>query len=98
MFYDALQAGASGFLLKDVPPEMLFEAVRIIAAGDALLAPTVTRRLIADFARLRPPQRPHHQDLATLTPRETEILPLLATVSPTTRSPTASSSATRLSR
>ena len=55
--YDALRAGASGFLLKDVRPETLFEAVRVVAAGDALLAPAVTRRLIAEFARLRPPQR-----------------------------------------
>jgi DNA-binding NarL/FixJ family response regulator len=70
--YDALQAGASGFLLKDAPPETLFEAVRIVAAGDALLAPTVTRRLIAEFARLRPPQRTHARDLDALTPREVE--------------------------
>ena len=63
--YDALQAGASGFLLKDVPAETLFEAVRVIAGGEALLAPTITRRLIAEFARLRPggttrrARRPH---------------------------------------
>jgi DNA-binding NarL/FixJ family response regulator len=76
--YDALQAGASGFLLKDAPPETLFEAVRIVAAGDALLAPTVTRRLIAEFARLRPPQRTHTRDLDALTPREVEILSLVA--------------------
>jgi len=76
--YDALQAGASGFLLKDAPPETLFEAVRIVAAGDALLAPSVTRRLIAEFARLRPPQRARHEDLDALTPRETEILTLVA--------------------
>jgi DNA-binding NarL/FixJ family response regulator len=76
--YDALQAGASGFLLKDAPPETLFEAVRIVAAGDALLAPTVTRRLIAEFARLRPPQRTHARDLDALTPREVEILSLVA--------------------
>jgi DNA-binding NarL/FixJ family response regulator len=75
--YDALQAGASGFLLKDVPAETLFDAVRIVAAGDALLAPAVTRRLIAEFARLRPRQvKP--DELAALTPRETEILGLVA--------------------
>jgi DNA-binding NarL/FixJ family response regulator len=75
--YDALQAGASGFLLKDVPAETLFEAVRVIAGGEALLAPAITRRLIAEFARLRPRQvRP--DALAALTPRETEILGLVA--------------------
>jgi DNA-binding NarL/FixJ family response regulator len=75
--YDALQAGASGFLLKDVPAETLFEAVRVIAGGEALLAPTITRRLIAEFARLRPRQvRP--EALSALTPRETEILGLVA--------------------
>ena len=75
--YDALQAGASGFLLKDVPAETLFEAVRVIAGGEALLAPTVTRRLIAEFARMRPRQvRP--EALSALTPRETEILGLVA--------------------
>src|SRR5262249_20923013 len=52
--YDALSAGASGFLLKDVTAERLFDAVRVVAAGDALLAPAVTRRLIGEFARLRP--------------------------------------------
>jgi DNA-binding NarL/FixJ family response regulator len=76
--YDALQAGASGFLLKDVPAESLFEAVRVIAAGEALLAPAITRRLIAEFARLRPrPQSPTN-GLDVLTPRETEILGLVA--------------------
>jgi DNA-binding NarL/FixJ family response regulator len=75
--YDALQAGASGFLLKDVPAETLFDAVRIVAAGDALLAPAITRRLIAEFARLRPRQiKP--DALSELTPRETEILGLVA--------------------
>jgi DNA-binding NarL/FixJ family response regulator len=76
--YDALQAGASGFLLKDVRPEALFEAVRVVAAGDALLAPGVTRRLIAEFARLRPPQRTRPEDLDALTRRELEILGLVA--------------------
>ncbi|MFL6124871.1 response regulator [Actinophytocola sp.] len=74
--YDALRAGASGFLLKDVTAERLFDAVRVIAAGEALLAPTVTRRLIGEFARLRPQPRP--PELATLTPRETEVLRLVA--------------------
>ena len=76
--YDALQAGASGFLLKDAPPESLFEAVRVVAAGDALLAPAITRRLIAEFARLRPPQRTRTEDLDALTRREIEILSLVA--------------------
>jgi DNA-binding NarL/FixJ family response regulator len=76
--YEALQAGASGFLLKDAPPDKLFEAVRIVAAGDALLAPGVTRRLIAEFARLRPPLRIRPEDLDTLTRREIEILGLVA--------------------
>ena len=76
--YDALQAGASGFLLKDVPAESLFEAVRVIAAGEALLAPAITRRLIAEFARLRPRPQPPPNGLGVLTPRETEILGLVA--------------------
>jgi DNA-binding NarL/FixJ family response regulator len=76
--YDALQAGASGFLLKDAPPETLFEAVRVVAAGDALLAPAVTRRLIAEFARLRPPQRTRPEKLVALTRRELETLSLIA--------------------
>ena len=95
--YDALSAGASGFLLKDATAERLFEAVRVVAAGEALLAPGVTRRLISEFARLRvgsstglvPPPAPGvttravagavpGQGLAALTPRETEVLLLLA--------------------
>ena len=75
--YDALQAGASGFLLKDVPAETLFDAVRVVAAGDALIAPAITRRLIAEFARLRPRQV-KRDALSALTPRETEILGLVA--------------------
>jgi DNA-binding NarL/FixJ family response regulator len=76
--YDALQAGASGFLLKDAPPATLFEAVRVVAAGDALLAPVVTRRLISEFARLRPPVPTRREDLDALTRRELEILGLVA--------------------
>jgi DNA-binding NarL/FixJ family response regulator len=77
--YDALCAGASGFLLKDVTAERLFEAVRVVAAGEALLAPTVTRRLISEFSRLRPhAAAPSADRLATLTPRETEVLRLVA--------------------
>jgi DNA-binding NarL/FixJ family response regulator len=77
--YEALQAGASGFLLKDVSAERLFDAVRVIAAGDALLAPAVTRRLISEFARMRPAAPASAAPgLATLTPRETEVLRLVA--------------------
>ena len=76
--YDALQSGASGFLLKDVPAETLFEAVRVIAAGEALLDPAITRRLIAEFARLRPRPQAAPDGLDSLTPRETEILGLVA--------------------
>lgn len=87
--YDALRAGASGFLLKDVTAERLFDAVRVIAAGQALLAPTVTRRLISEFAARRPdPSAPDPSaapgpatpppGLAALTPRETQVLRLIA--------------------
>jgi DNA-binding NarL/FixJ family response regulator len=77
--YDALRAGASGFLLKDVTAEQLFDAVRVIAGGEALLAPTITRRLISEFARLRTkPDDPATPALAELTPRETEVLQLVA--------------------
>jgi DNA-binding NarL/FixJ family response regulator len=82
--FDALRAGASGFLLKDATAERLFDAVRVVAAGEALLAPGVTRRLISEFARLRPQAvagpaaagRPGA--LSALTPRETEVLCLVA--------------------
>lgn len=74
--YDALRAGASGFLLKDVTAERLFDAVRVIAAGEGLLAPTVTRRLIGEFASMRP--QPVPPAFSTLTPRETEVLRLVA--------------------
>ncbi|MET8575799.1 response regulator transcription factor [Streptomyces sp. NPDC005012] len=78
--YEALRAGASGFLLKDAPPADLISAVRVVASGDALLAPSVTRRLIADFARQRPaPSRGKPSlRLNGLTPRETEVLELMA--------------------
>ena len=76
--YDALRAGASGFLLKDAPPEQLAEAIRAVAAGEALLAPTVTRRLIEEFARIGPSRRARPAELDELTPRETEVLQLLA--------------------
>jgi DNA-binding NarL/FixJ family response regulator len=77
--YDALRAGASGFLLKDVTAEQLFHAVRVIAAGEALLAPTVTRRLIREFASQRPrTDSSSAARLATLTPRETQVLRLMA--------------------
>jgi DNA-binding NarL/FixJ family response regulator len=104
--FDALRAGASGFLLKDATAERLFEAVRVVAAGEALLAPGVTRRLISEFARLRPEApagpagasaagqagaagaggipaalpaaQPLRAGLAALTPRETEVLRLVA--------------------
>ena len=66
--YDALGAGASGFLLKDVTADTLFDAVRVVAAGDALLAPVVTRRLVAEFARLRPPRRAARARSRELTP------------------------------
>jgi DNA-binding NarL/FixJ family response regulator len=75
--YDALSAGASGFLLKEVTAERLFDAVRVVAAGEALLAPNVTRRLIGEFLRLRPPSR-SPAALEALTPRETEVLRLIA--------------------
>ena len=80
--FDALRAGASGFLLKDVTAERLFDAVRVVAAGQALLAPAVTRRLISEFTRMRPV--PETRDalpsaaLGALTPRETEVLRLVA--------------------
>jgi DNA-binding NarL/FixJ family response regulator len=76
--YDALRAGASGFLLKDVTAERLFDAVRVVAAGEALLAPAVTRRLIDEFAQRPAAATPPPAALATLTRRETQVLRLVA--------------------
>jgi DNA-binding NarL/FixJ family response regulator len=73
--YDALRAGASGFLLKHSSPDELAAAVRVVAAGDALLAPSITRRLVEDFARLQPILR---TTAVGLTPRETDVLRLVA--------------------
>jgi DNA-binding NarL/FixJ family response regulator len=75
--YDALRAGASGFLLKDVLPEELVAAVRVVAGGEALIAPAITRRLIEHFVRTAPPgDTPGRLD--ELTPREVEVLTLIA--------------------
>jgi DNA-binding NarL/FixJ family response regulator len=74
--YDAIQAGASGFLLKDTPPAQLADGIRAVANGEALLAPTVTRRLIEEFARIARRTRP--RELDELTPRELEVLKLVA--------------------
>ena len=79
--YEALRAGASGFLLKDVPADQLAHAIRVAAAGEALLAPSVTRRLIAAFVgapRRRPRRLPGRPGLDDLTARELEVLVLLA--------------------
>ncbi|SHN43529.1 response regulator [Cryptosporangium aurantiacum] len=76
--YAALSAGASGFLLKDVTPEQLTAAVRLVRSGDALLAPSITRRLVERFARRDEDAAAVHRDLAGLTPREREVLRLLA--------------------
>ncbi|TXG87490.1 MAG: response regulator transcription factor [Thermomicrobiales bacterium] len=75
--FGSLRAGASGFLLKNAPPEDLIAAVKIVAAGDSLLAPSVTRRLIAEFARQPAPAAPAPA-LATLTERESDVLALVA--------------------
>ena len=75
--YEALRAGAGGFLLKDARAEELCEAVRLAAAGDALLSPAITRKLIESYTR-RPPASTHPAQLAELTPRELEVLTLVA--------------------
>jgi DNA-binding NarL/FixJ family response regulator len=76
--YAALTAGASGFLLKDVSPEQLIDAVRMVRSGDALLAPSITRRLVERFASAASPPPVVHGELSELTPRELEVLQLLA--------------------
>ncbi|MFF9607562.1 response regulator [Streptomyces sp. NPDC014684] len=72
--YEAMRAGASGFLLKDARPEDLLDAIRVVAAGDGILAPAVTRRLIRTFAESAPRIPPATGDLGRLTPREREVL------------------------
>lgn len=76
--FDALHAGASGFLLKDVPPEQLVAGIRVVAEGESLLSPTVTRRLIESFVRDHPRASTPPAQLEELTPREREILELVA--------------------
>ena len=77
--YDALRAGASGFMLKDAPPEEITAAIRIVASGEALLAPAVTRAVIEEFVRQRPPAAAlDPPPVSDLTPREREVLDLLA--------------------
>jgi len=76
--YGALSAGASGFLLKDAPPGDLLNAIRVVAAGESLLAPTVTSRLIAEYTRSLPPLGPLGQAMDSLTDREREVLQLIA--------------------
>ncbi len=75
--FEALQAGASGFLLKNAPPEELIQAVRVVAAGEALLAPSVTRRIISQFVRRKPSPETAGR-LERLTERELEVLTLMA--------------------
>jgi DNA-binding NarL/FixJ family response regulator len=74
--YEALRAGASGFLLKDAPADQLVTAIRVVAAGEALLAPSITRRLIEEFAR-RPPSNVRPAELEALSPRELDVLRLV---------------------
>jgi len=76
--YEAMKSGASGFLLKDVPPERLADAVRVVAAGDALLAPAITRRLIEGFVRRPAPTTRAPTELSALTDRELDVLKLVA--------------------
>jgi DNA-binding NarL/FixJ family response regulator len=76
--YDAMKAGASGFLLKAVRPEQLVEAVRVVAAGEALLAPSITRRLVEEFVSGPPPNARGPEELDELTDRELEVLTLIA--------------------
>ncbi|MFE2880050.1 response regulator [Streptomyces roseus] len=76
--YEALRAGASGFLLKDASADQLAEAVRVVAAGEALLSPNITKRLITEFSRLGAPRAPSKARIEELTERETEVLSLIA--------------------
>ena len=76
--YDAMKAGASGFLLKDFRPEQLADAVRVVAGGEALLAPVITRRLVEEFVRRPPPGADAPDELAELTDRELDVLKLVA--------------------
>jgi DNA-binding NarL/FixJ family response regulator len=85
--FEALQAGASGFLLKDSGPAELLHAIRVVAAGEALLAPRITRRLIAQFAAARTTHQASEDRLAELTQRERQVLALVGRGSATRRSP-----------
>ena len=76
--YESLRAGASGFMLKDAPPEQLVDAIRVVASGDSLLAPSVTRRVIEGFVAGRPPRDGPPPELESLTARELEVLHALA--------------------
>ncbi len=76
--YEALRAGASGFLLKDVPAEQLVAGIQVVARGEALLAPSITRRLIEEFARNQPVERPPPKEVEELTTREMEVFKLLS--------------------
>jgi DNA-binding NarL/FixJ family response regulator len=76
--YEAMKAGASGFLVKDVRPEQLADAVRVVATGEALLAPTITRRLIEQFVRRPPPTSGPPRELSELSDRELDVLKLIA--------------------
>jgi DNA-binding NarL/FixJ family response regulator len=76
--YEALRAGAAGFLLKDAPPEQLVDAIRVVASGEALLAPAITRRVIEEFVRRPPPTTGPPPEVERLTSRELEVLRLIA--------------------
>ena len=76
--YEALRAGASGFLLKDTPPEQLVEAIRVVAGGDALLSPSVTKRVIEEFVSKKRPAQAKPRGLDDLTAREREVMTLVA--------------------
>ena len=76
--FSALDAGASGFMLKDAPPEDLVRAIQVVASGEALLAPAVTSRLVGEFVSLRSRRRDAGAELERLTARERDVLPLLA--------------------